>query len=83
MTNNTNEVDQLAHELAYEAARSYIESFCGHAFGDAGWRDTTVSDDPEAVRRAVRYLELRNQLDRHVKRNTVVRVLDAPEVDRD
>ena len=79
MNDNTKEIDQLAHGLAYEAARSYIQSLCGSLLGH-DWRDTTATDDPEAVQRAVRYLELRNLLERHPKKNTVVRTLDVVQI---
>lgn len=80
------DVHALAHELAYDLARSDIECHCSSY--DCRWYDTSsVRDlDPETaetvvgwVERAVRYLDLRGLLRRHPDNPAVVRILDEDE----
>lgn len=70
-------VDELAHEIAYETARSDIECH-GIDLGN-GWRDVgLVPHDPDdLVRKSMRYLDARGLLVRDFKTG-FVRVLDAP-----
>jgi hypothetical protein len=76
------DVHALAHELAYELARSEIECHCSSYY--CRWYDTSsVQDlDPETaeavtgwVERSVRYLDLRGLLRRHPDNPAVIRIL--------
>lgn len=71
----------LQAELAYSAARSDVECYC--AAGGTGnlWYDTTnvLDDDHDTVARAIRYLELRGLLERHMTQPWV-RVRDEDDV---
>lgn len=59
------ELETLERHLAYSAARSDIECYCG--FISDRWRDPSSAhaDDRETVAKALRYLELRDLLERH------------------
>lgn len=76
----TAEINRLAHELAYAAARDDIEAccICVHARPVKLYDlETILPDDPQvraAIDRAVRYLELRGLLE-HGAKPTHVRVL--------
>lgn len=82
----SHEAHALAHELAYELARSDIECHCSSY--DCRWYDTSsVRDlDPETVEavtgwveRSVRYLDLRGLLRRHPDNPAVIRILGEDE----
>jgi len=80
---DTCELERLAHEIAYGAARSDIECYCeGQAEAGARlswWYDTTSaesSEEQEWVVMAVRYLELRGLLKRNPENAALVRPMD-------
>lgn len=73
------ELETLERHLAYSAARSDIECYCG--FISDRWRDPSSAhaDDRETVAKALRYLELRGLIERHPTQPWVrVREEDAP-----
>lgn len=87
--------DYLAHQIAYDAARSEIESFCVAEPGllpvDARWWNTRQLEDTEQhpedaaaqhgeVQRAVAYLDLRGLIERHPGNPHLVRIKDQAEV---
>ena len=71
---NKNETETLAYEIADEAARINLESFC---VGRLEWLDVKEVDgneERECVDRAVQYLELRGELRRHLSTPELVQV---------
>ena len=84
---NTAELNALAHDIAYHAARSDIESHCIETFSIGGvnagrWyyvKQLDHDDWAEDVAKAVTYLEARGLLRRHTHDTNLVRPLDAKE----
>lgn len=75
-TNGLSKLLSLQREIADEAARSDIESFCAWSGPAPGrWYDTSSAEDDLAaiVRRAVCYLELRGLVERHPEFSNLVR----------
>jgi hypothetical protein len=74
----------LTLALAYSCARSDIELLCPleakePSAGNPWWiTQSSDADDQHVVDRAVRYLELRQLLNRHPTREDLVQVIDAP-----
>lgn len=75
---------ELEREIAYEAARSDIESWCSaqqHSGLNGGvWYDVANFAYPEQrdwIEKAVRYLDLRGLLKRHPLHRELVRPLNA------
>lgn len=77
------DIDALAHRIAYSYARSDIECFTQQITFGAGQRPTFDLEDidedyAEEVAIAIRYLEARGLLDRKVDNPQHVRILDDP-----
>lgn len=73
------EVEQLEQELACQAAKMDLASFCTPCQQDGAWwynLERTVLADPSCVAKAVRYLELRQRLERNPLSPHLVRVVD-------
>jgi hypothetical protein len=83
----TDELNELAHGLAYESCASLLEGFCAMQ-EDRGvrWIDTTpegvVEGGAESIADALQYLEARGLIERHACFSDWVSVRDESEATR-